>query len=105
VPYIRINSLAYNSCPIYDKLFIIKEAILSLDKNAMIYLFGSRTDSALKGGDIDILVLSQSLGFSDKLKIKQMIFEKMEEQKIDLQIAQDINSPFIRTALKNSVKM
>ena len=83
----------------------IKETILSLDENAEIYIFGSRTDSTLKGGDIDILVLSKSLSFDDKLKIKQMIFEKMEEQKIDLLIARDTSSPFVRMALKKGVRI
>ena len=83
----------------------IKETILSLDENAEIYIFGSRTDQTLKGGDIDILVLSQSLSFGDKLKIKQMIFEKMEEQKIDLIIARDTSSPFVRMAFKKGVKI
>ena len=83
----------------------IKETILSLDENAEIYIFGSRTDQTLKGGDIDILVLSQSLSFGDKLKIKQMIFEKMEEQKIDLIIARNTNSPFVRMAFKKGVRI
>ena len=83
----------------------IKETILSLDENAEIYIFGSRTDQTLKGGDIDILVLSQSLSFGDKLKIKQMIFEKMEEQKIDLIIARDTTSPFVRMAFKKGVRI
>ena len=83
----------------------IKETILSLDENAEIYIFGSRTDQTLKGGDIDILVLSQSLLFGDKLKIKQMIFEKMEEQKIDLIMARDTSAPFVRMALKKGVRI
>ena len=83
----------------------IKETILSLDENAEIYIFGSRTDQTLKGGDIDILVLSQSLSFGDKLKIKQMIFEKMEEQKIDLIIARDTSSPFVRMAFKKGAQI
>ena len=83
----------------------IKETILSLDENAEIYIFGSRTNQTLKGGDIDILVLSKNLLFGDKLKIKQMIFEKMEEQKIDLIIARDTSSPFVRMAIKKGVRI
>ena len=83
----------------------IKETILSLDENAEIFIFGSRTDQTLKGGDIDILVLSQSLTFGDKLKIKQMIFEKMEEQKIDLILARDTSAPFVRMAFKKGVRI
>ena len=87
------------------EILAIKEAILSLDEDAEIYIFGSRTDQTLKGGDIDILVLSQSLSFGDKLKIKQMIFEKMEEQRIDLIIARNTDAPFVRMAFKKGVQI
>ena len=67
--------------------------------------FGSRADDSKKGGDIDLLILSKSLTYGDKLKIKQMLFEKMEEQKIDLVIASDASQPFVRLALEQGVRL
>ena len=84
---------------------IIKKAIHSLEPDAAIYLFGSRADDSKKGGDIDLLILSRRLTYGDKLKIKQMLFEKMEEQKIDLVIASDASQPFVRLALEQGVRL
>jgi predicted nucleotidyltransferase len=47
----------------------IKNIILSVDNHADIYLYGSRVDDAKRGGDIDILVISKSIDFNDKLEI------------------------------------
>jgi predicted nucleotidyltransferase len=75
----------------------IKNAVLSLDSNAKVFLFGSRTDDSKKGGDIDILVLSDKLKFSDKIQILTNIFKQIEEQKIDIIIAKSLDdSPFVK---------
>lgn len=84
---------------------VIVEAVLHLDAKARIYLFGSRVDNRQKGGDIDILVLSECLTFRDKLKIKAIIFKKMEEQKIDLVVARDESDPFVKIALETGVRL
>ena len=83
----------------------ITSSIQSLDSNAEIYLFGSRTDLTKKGGDIDILVISQFLTSDDKIAILAQIFETLEEQKIDLIIVSDTSSPFVRLALKTGIKL
>lgn len=83
----------------------IKSSILGIDPNAEIYLFGSRTDPNKRGGDIDILIMSQALNRSDKIPILYKIFEKIEEQKIDLVIAKDTSDPFVRLALKTGIKL
>lgn len=76
----------------------IVQAIHSIDPNAEIYLFGSRADDKKKGGDIDLLILSQTLGRGDKRKIKFELFEAIGEQKIDILIAMDLKDPFVRMA-------
>jgi predicted nucleotidyltransferase len=83
----------------------IEKAVHTFDPHAVIYLFGSRVDDRQKGGDIDLLVLSSSLTYRDKLKIKQQLFEHLEEQKIDLVIAKDTHDPFVRIALERGVRL
>lgn len=83
----------------------VKQSVYPFDPAAQIYLFGSRVDDTRKGGDIDLLILSSKLGFSDKIKIKARLFQKLEEQKIDIVIAPDTQKPFVREALKNGVPL
>ena len=85
-----------------EKAAII-EAITSVDPDAQIYLFGSRTDDTQKGGDIDLLIFSQKITFGEKLKIKAAIFEKIDEQKIDLVITDNENDPFVKMVLEKGV--
>ena len=65
----------------------IVNAILEKDKNAQIFLFGSRTDDFKKGGDIDILVQSDEIGLLEIVKIESTIFKNIPEQKIDLLVS------------------
>ena len=87
------------------EIHTIEKTVHSLDPDAAIYLFGSRADDSQKGGDIDLLILSRSLTYGDKLKIKQQFFEKMDEQKIDVVIAKDAGDPFVRMALEHGVRL
>ena len=74
----------------------IVNAILEKDRNAQIFLFGSRTDDFKKGGDIDILVQSDEIGLLEIVKIKSTIFKNIPEQKIDLLISKsNEKSPFV----------
>ena len=74
----------------------IVNAILEKDRNAQIFLFGSRTDDLKKGGDIDILVQSDEIGLLEIIKIKSTIFKNIPEQKIDLLISKsNEKNPFV----------
>ena len=86
---------------------IIKQSILSVDKKAKVFLFGSRTNNKLKGGDIDLLIVSEKLSFSDRIKIKGNIFKYIEEQKIDLLIAKkkELTQPFYKIALSKAIPL
>jgi predicted nucleotidyltransferase len=74
----------------------IKNNILNFDQDAKIYLFGSRTNDKAKGGDIDVLVISDKIGFNEKLKIRTGIFKEIEEQKLDLVVKKDFNDVFVK---------
>lgn len=62
----------------------IRKIILGKDPNAEIHLFGSRARNDLAGGDIDLLVLSEALGFKDKISLLIALKEELGDQKIDL---------------------
>ncbi len=83
----------------------ITSAILQSDPEAKIYLFGSRTDDLKKGGDIDILIISNNLSSNDKIPILRRIFELIDEQKIDLIIAKDTSDPFVQLAFNTAIKL
>jgi predicted nucleotidyltransferase len=91
---VRLNTSEINA---------IKKTMQTLDPNAKIYLFGSRTDMNKKGGDIDLLILSQILNYNDKLRLKIKLFALIEEQKIDLVIAKDTTEPFVQLALEQGI--
>jgi predicted nucleotidyltransferase len=63
-----------------------------------VYLFGSRADDTKKGGDIDILVLSEEkLHHSELYKMKQSFFLNLENKSWTLSILQ----PKMIVPLKN----
>ncbi|EHR41327.1 nucleotidyltransferase domain-containing protein [Alishewanella jeotgali] len=79
----------------YEKSVIFK-AITAEDANAKVFLFGSRADDNARGGDIDLLVLSQHF---DKQKLRAArwrILEQLGEQKIDIIASADGSEPFVQ---------
>jgi len=78
-----------------EKKSIVK-AIKAVDPDARIYLFGSRVDDNRRGGDIDLLIITDKLTYDDKLTIKKQIFYEIEDQKIDIIISRDGNEPFVK---------
>jgi len=88
-----------------DEIRVLKDAVRERDPDAELYLFGSRANDQARGGDIDILILSQRLTFKDKMKIKGRIFEFLEDQMVHLVIARDTVDPFVRVALDKGVPL
>lgn len=56
------------------------------DTQATTYLFGSRVDDSKRGGDIDILVISDIITSSKKLDLLIELKNEIGDQKIDLLI-------------------
>jgi predicted nucleotidyltransferase len=67
-----------------EEIEVIKKSVLDIDPDAQIKLFGSRTDDNKLGGDIDLLLISDKLTFSDKLTILINIKKYLGERKIDI---------------------
>lgn len=84
---------------------VIKSSIEKYDKNAQIYLFGSRTDDTKKGGDIDLLVISNKINERDIRKIKLELYDLIGEQRIDIISAIQIKGAFIEYAFKSGIKL
>ena len=63
---------------------VICEEVRRLDAGAEIYLYGSRTDDTARGGDIDLLVISDKLGFRDVLRLRARILDRIGWQQLDL---------------------
>jgi predicted nucleotidyltransferase len=83
----------------------IKQSVYQFDPDAKIILFGSRADDSKKGGDIDLLVLSEKITNSHRRKIKINLYDKIGEQKIDMIVTPGITSAFHRIALSEGVQL
>ena len=83
----------------------IREVIRLHDPDACIRLFGSRVNDQLRGGDIDLLILSGTLTYRDKLKIRYQLKDKLGNQKIDLIITTKPKSAFEQHAYENSAEL
>ncbi len=84
----------------------IKRVVLSHDARATCYLFGSRTNDLLKGGDIDLLLISDSLTFRDRISILSELKITIGDQKIDLLIRKSSDAtsdPFVAKILKTAI--
>ena len=65
----------------------IKQSVQDFLPDAKIFLYGSRADDSKRGGDIDLLILSQNYhDRSIELKVLAALYKKIGEQKIDLLI-------------------
>jgi predicted nucleotidyltransferase len=81
------------------------------DKKATLYLYGSRIHDHLKGGDIDLLLMTEDEMLAEQLnQQKHTILETMKEQigdqKIDFKIttpAECEQDPFLKMLLPNAV--
>lgn len=84
---------------------VINSAVKEVDPTAHVYLFGSRTDDAKRGGDIDLLVVSTRIGRREKRLIRRRVCDAIGEQKIDIVVEPDFSKPFTRLAVERGVSV
>ena len=83
----------------------IKETFIKIFKYGKIYLFGSRVDDTLKGGDIDLYIVSHNIDnrLEKKLEFLVSLKQKIGYQKIDVIIAKDTTRVIEREALQKGL--
>lgn len=83
----------------------IVAAVRTFDPGARVLLFGSRADDAKRGGDIDLLVMSERIGPEQTRRIRRLICDAIGEQKIDILVARDESDPFVALAQSSGVTL
>jgi len=84
----------------------LKQELAKRSPEARIYLFGSRTDDRRRGGDIDLLVLSETLTMSDIRWLRIAFCARFGEQKIDILLDDGrLQTPFHRIAWQQAVAL
>ena len=66
------------------EIFAIKMAFREIFKSGKIYLFGSRANDNLKGGDIDLFIESKEASLEKKIKFLVALKNKIGDRKIDV---------------------
>ena len=90
-----------------EHVIFLKQSIKKYLPDADVYLFGSRANEKLKGGDIDILVIGKkALMGQEKRNVKIAFYKEFGEQKIDIvSFKRGEPSNFKELALIESVKL
>ncbi len=90
-----------------EKIEYLKKNLRSLPEVKSVYLFGSRTDDKARGGDIDILVLSEKYLENKTIRqIKIGFYKKFGWQKIDIvNFLVEEKHPFKDVAITRAVKL
>ncbi len=81
----------------------IKDTVVHYYSTAEVYLFGSRTDDNARGGDYDLLVLSQQISFNDKLSLRIDLKGRLGNHKIDLLLTKALDTAFARMAKNEGI--
>lgn len=90
-----------------QEITAIREEIRRADPAAEIYLHGSRADDAAKGGDIDLLVVSDHLDFRGVLRTRRRILDRIGWQQLDLTVRRrdQMSEPFAALAMEKGIKL
>ena len=85
----------------------IRAEVHRVDPAAETYLYGSRADDAARGGDIDLLVVSDRIGFRDFLRLRCAILDRIGRQQLDLVVRRrdELDEPLAAAGLATGVKL
>jgi predicted nucleotidyltransferase len=90
-----------------SEITAIREEIGRLDPKAEVYLYGSRVDDTARGGDIDLLVISEALGFREVLRLRARILDRIGWQQLDIVVRRrdQVNEPLAAMAQETGIKL
>ena len=83
----------------------IKAVVARRDAHARVFLFGSRTDPDARGGDIDLLIASETLGRADLRQIRIDLQDRLGPQHFDLVVLGPQPSAFARAVAERAVAL
>ena len=87
-----------------EQISLLKETLTSISNDASLYLFGSRTDTEKKGGDIDLLIVSNKVTKKDLRLLRIEFFKYFGEQKLDIVLDDGtFSKPFNKHIFKKAV--
>jgi len=85
---------------------MIKKTFYEVFGDGKIYLFGSRVDDSLKGGDIDLFVDTVTTNkLQKKIEFLSALKQRIGDQKIDVVISKDYTRLIEREALEKGIKL
>jgi predicted nucleotidyltransferase len=90
-----------------SEITAIREEIGRLDPKADVYVYGSRVDDSARGGDVDLLVVSDTLGFRDVLRLRIQILDRIGWQQLDLVVRRrdQVDEPLAAMAQETGVRL
>jgi predicted nucleotidyltransferase len=85
----------------------IKQAFNQIFNDGEIYLFGSRLNDNIKGGDIDLFIINHKSEniLEDKLDFLVTLKQLIGDQKIDVIISKEINGTIEQEAIDKGFKL
>jgi len=87
-----------------EEVKVLKDKLKSLSSDAKLYLFGSRVDDTQRGGDIDLLVVSDKITKRDLRNLRVQFFKYFGEQKIDIVLDDGkFRNPFVAHILQKAI--
>ncbi|NCO00442.1 MAG: nucleotidyltransferase domain-containing protein [Epsilonproteobacteria bacterium] len=87
-----------------NQIEVLKNKLQALSSSAKLYLFGSRVDDAARGGDIDLLIVSDTLTKKDLRVIRVDFFKHFGEQKLDILLDNgEFKNPFTKHIFQKAV--
>ena len=90
-----------------DEVEVIRDEVRRLDAESEIYLYGSRTNDAARGGDIDLLVVTDTLGFREVLRLRTRILDRIGWQQLDMLVRRRnlVDEPMAALAQATGIKL